>query len=119
MVMFMEDSLKREFYIEMCKLEKWSSRQLHEHINSHYSEFAIRNPDHRFCEPQIINRAVPMPGFVLSIVLNPTVQIKVMKQKINLDLGLPLGLRTILFTRSLTTLNTIGDFLTGLVLMLR
>ncbi len=32
MVMFMDDPLKREFYIEMCKLEKWSSRQLQERI---------------------------------------------------------------------------------------
>lgn len=34
MIMFMEDPLKREFYIEMCKLEKWSSRQLQERIKS-------------------------------------------------------------------------------------
>ena len=30
----MEDPLKREFYIEMIKLEKWSSRQFKERINS-------------------------------------------------------------------------------------
>ena len=30
----MEDSLKRDFYIEMCKLEKWSTRKLHERIQS-------------------------------------------------------------------------------------
>ena len=29
-----EDSLKREFYIEMCQLERWSVRQLQERINS-------------------------------------------------------------------------------------
>ena len=29
-----EDSLKREFYIEMCKLEKWSVRTFRERINS-------------------------------------------------------------------------------------
>ncbi len=33
-VIYMEDPLKREFYIEMCKLEKWSSRQLQERIQS-------------------------------------------------------------------------------------
>jgi predicted nuclease of restriction endonuclease-like (RecB) superfamily len=30
----MDDPLKREFYIEICKLEKWSSRQLQERIQS-------------------------------------------------------------------------------------
>jgi len=34
LVMFMDDALKREFYIEMCKSEKWSSRQLQERIQS-------------------------------------------------------------------------------------
>ncbi len=33
-LMFIEDSLKREFYIEICRLEKWSSRQLQERIQS-------------------------------------------------------------------------------------
>jgi predicted nuclease of restriction endonuclease-like (RecB) superfamily len=30
----MEDTLKRDFYIEMCKLEKWSTRTLQERIQS-------------------------------------------------------------------------------------
>lgn len=30
----MEDALKRDFYIEMCKLEKWSTRTLQERIQS-------------------------------------------------------------------------------------
>lgn len=34
MVMFMDDELKRMFYIEMCKLEKWSVRTFRERINS-------------------------------------------------------------------------------------
>jgi len=34
LVMFMEDPLKRDFYIEMCKLEKWSVRTFDERINS-------------------------------------------------------------------------------------
>ena len=33
-LIFMEDPLKREFYIELCKLEHWSVRQLHERIDS-------------------------------------------------------------------------------------
>lgn len=33
-IIYMEDPLKREFYIQMCKLEKWSSRQLQERIQS-------------------------------------------------------------------------------------
>lgn len=33
-VMFIEDSLKRNFYIEMCKLEKWSVRTFQDRINS-------------------------------------------------------------------------------------
>jgi predicted nuclease of restriction endonuclease-like (RecB) superfamily len=33
-IIYLEDTLKREFYIELCKLEKWSSRQLQERIQS-------------------------------------------------------------------------------------
>ncbi len=32
--MYLDDELKRSFYIEMCKLEKWSSRTLQDRINS-------------------------------------------------------------------------------------
>ena len=34
LIMFMEEPLKREFYIEMCKLEKWSVRVFRERIQS-------------------------------------------------------------------------------------
>jgi predicted nuclease of restriction endonuclease-like (RecB) superfamily len=34
MVMFMDDELKRQFYIEMCKIEKWSVRTFRERIQS-------------------------------------------------------------------------------------
>lgn len=33
-IIYLDDPLKREFYIEMAKLERWSSRQLNERINS-------------------------------------------------------------------------------------
>ena len=33
-VMYMDDSLKRDFYIEICKLEKWSVRTFRERIQS-------------------------------------------------------------------------------------
>jgi predicted nuclease of restriction endonuclease-like (RecB) superfamily len=33
-IIYMDDPLKRDFYIEMCKLEKWSSRQLQERVKS-------------------------------------------------------------------------------------
>lgn len=33
-LMYIDGTLKREFYIEMCKLERWSSRQLQERIQS-------------------------------------------------------------------------------------
>jgi len=33
-IIYMENSMKRAFYVEMCKLEKWSSRQLQERIQS-------------------------------------------------------------------------------------
>lgn len=33
-LIYMDDVLKREFYVEMCKLEKWSVRALRERINS-------------------------------------------------------------------------------------
>lgn len=33
-LMFIREPLKRDFYIEMCKLERWSSRQLQERIQS-------------------------------------------------------------------------------------
>jgi predicted nuclease of restriction endonuclease-like (RecB) superfamily len=34
LIIAIDDELKRGFYIEMCKLEKWSSRQLQERIQS-------------------------------------------------------------------------------------
>ena len=34
LLIYMNDPLKREFYIEICKLEHWSVRQLQERINS-------------------------------------------------------------------------------------
>lgn len=34
LIISMEDELKRDFYIEMCKMEKWSSRQLQDRIQS-------------------------------------------------------------------------------------
>ncbi len=33
-IIYIDDELKRSFYIEICKLEKWSSRTLQERINS-------------------------------------------------------------------------------------
>ncbi len=33
-IISIEDELKRRFYIEMCRLEKWSTRTLEERINS-------------------------------------------------------------------------------------
>jgi len=33
-LIYVEDNLKREFYIEMCKLDKWSTRTLENSINS-------------------------------------------------------------------------------------
>lgn len=34
MLMYVEDPLKRDFYIELCRLERWSSRQLQERMQS-------------------------------------------------------------------------------------
>lgn len=34
LIMFLDDPLKREFYIEMCKLEKWSFRTFRDRVNS-------------------------------------------------------------------------------------
>jgi predicted nuclease of restriction endonuclease-like (RecB) superfamily len=33
-LIYIEDPLKRDYYIELCRLERWSSRQLHERIQS-------------------------------------------------------------------------------------
>lgn len=47
LVMFIDDELKREFYIEMCKLERWSVRTFRERIQSMlYERTAIsRKPE--------------------------------------------------------------------------
>lgn len=47
LLMGFEDSLKRDFYIEMCRLERWSVRQLQERIKSMlYERTAIsRKPE--------------------------------------------------------------------------
>lgn len=46
-LMFVEDTLKRDFYIEMCRMEHWSVRQLNERIDSMlYERTAIsRKPE--------------------------------------------------------------------------
>ena len=46
-MLYIEDELKREFYIEMCKLEQWSTRILKERIDSMlYERTAIsKKPD--------------------------------------------------------------------------
>src|SRR5258708_36571989 len=33
-LMYVDDPLKREFYLELCRLERWSSRQLQERMDS-------------------------------------------------------------------------------------
>ncbi|MES2264079.1 MAG: PDDEXK nuclease domain-containing protein [Pseudomonadota bacterium] len=33
-LIYVEDALKRDFYIELCRIERWSSRQLQERMNS-------------------------------------------------------------------------------------
>jgi len=33
-LIYIDDQLKRDFYIEICRVERWSVRQLQEHINS-------------------------------------------------------------------------------------
>jgi len=37
-LIYIEDELKREFYLEMCRLERWSVRQLQERIDSQLFE---------------------------------------------------------------------------------
>lgn len=46
-LIYIDDELKRSFYIEMCRLENWSTRQLQERINSMlYERTAIsRKPE--------------------------------------------------------------------------
>jgi predicted nuclease of restriction endonuclease-like (RecB) superfamily len=46
-VIYIEDELKRSFYIEMCRMEKWSTRVLQERINTMlYERTAIsKKPD--------------------------------------------------------------------------
>ncbi|MBR5950491.1 MAG: hypothetical protein IKZ87_03555 [Actinomycetaceae bacterium] len=46
-VMYIDDPLKREFYIEMCKMNGWSSRVLQDRIKSMlYERTAIsRKPE--------------------------------------------------------------------------
>ncbi|WP_230952217.1 PDDEXK nuclease domain-containing protein [Burkholderia cepacia] len=47
MLMYVDDPLKRDFYIELCRLERWSSRQLQERMQSMLFERSAlsRQPD--------------------------------------------------------------------------
>jgi predicted nuclease of restriction endonuclease-like (RecB) superfamily len=47
MRMYVDDPLKRDFYIELCRLERRSSRQLHERMQSMLFERSAlpRQPD--------------------------------------------------------------------------
>lgn len=54
LVMFMEDPLKRAFYIEICKLEKWSVRTFQERINSMlYERTAISKKPEQTIEKEL------------------------------------------------------------------
>jgi hypothetical protein len=33
-LIYIDDDLKRQFYVEICRLEHWSTRVLHDHIQS-------------------------------------------------------------------------------------
>ncbi len=46
-LMYLDDPIKRDFYIELCRLEGWSSRQLQERMNSLLFERSAisRKPD--------------------------------------------------------------------------
>jgi predicted nuclease of restriction endonuclease-like (RecB) superfamily len=46
-IMFIDDQLKREFYIEMCRLEHWDTRTLDEKIDSQFYELTAlsRKPE--------------------------------------------------------------------------
>jgi len=46
-LMYIDDPLRRDYYIELCRLERWSSRQLHERIQSMLFERSAlsRKPD--------------------------------------------------------------------------
>lgn len=41
-LIYMDDPIKRDFYTELCKLERWSVRQLQERINSSSKERLCR-----------------------------------------------------------------------------
>jgi len=55
-VIYIEDPLKREFYIEMCKLERWSVRTFRERIQSMlYERTAIsRKPEEKLPPKEIL-----------------------------------------------------------------
>lgn len=54
LVMYMENTLKRDFYIEMCKLEKWSVRTLKDRINSMlYERTAISKKPEELIQKEI------------------------------------------------------------------
>lgn len=58
-LIYIDDELRRSFYIEMCKLEKWSTRILQERINSMlYERTAIsRKPEETIkCELQQLGK---------------------------------------------------------------
>ncbi|MDP2751324.1 MAG: PDDEXK nuclease domain-containing protein, partial [Rhodocyclaceae bacterium] len=58
LIIFIDDALKRDFYIEVCRLEHWSVRQLHERIQSMlYERTAIsKKPDEIVCADLAILR---------------------------------------------------------------
>jgi hypothetical protein len=50
LIIQIEDALKRDFYLEICRVEHWSVRQLQERINSLlFERTAISNKPSRCC----------------------------------------------------------------------
>ncbi|WEK19131.1 MAG: DUF1016 N-terminal domain-containing protein [Candidatus Pedobacter colombiensis] len=64
-LMFIDEPLKRDFYVEMCKLERWSSRQLQERIQSMlYERTAISKKPEELIEDELRDSyltALPSP----------------------------------------------------------
>lgn len=53
-IMYLKDDLQREFYIEMCLLEKWSTRKLQERIDSMlYERTAISKKPNQLIKQEI------------------------------------------------------------------
>ena len=83
-IIYIKDPLKRKFYIEICKIEKWSVRTFHNRINSMlYERTAISKKPDETIQNEIELLQLNNSNIKVAEYLTKLPDIKLLKQKLH------------------------------------